>query len=339
MQHAEIRIQPALTSSLIIAICALRLLTLPIPAVAACDYGPNTCLPGFVWRDAFQGDQTCVPGSTRDQAAQENSQAASRRDPAGGPFGPDQCLPGYVWREANAQDRVCVSGQSRAQAAQDNQLSSSRSDSVCRPLFGWADLHAHPFANEGFGGNSSVFFGRAFGDRNASLHRCDATHGVGGINDIAGMAMHVLYTSKFQWGHWTDGDTSYKGWPKWDDVTHQSMHEDWLKRAVDGGQRLLVALAVNNEWMCSTIKGVDMTAVNVAAAAALLIGGPSAAVGTVTSAAIVSAASTQATFLAGNVPSECKDMPSVDRQIGEAYAMQAAIDAKSGGPGTGWFRM
>lgn len=40
-------------------------------------YGINTCLQGYVWRDAFQGDQVCVDGATRDRAAQENANAAA----------------------------------------------------------------------------------------------------------------------------------------------------------------------------------------------------------------------------------------------------------------------
>lgn len=303
-----------------------------------CDYGPDTCLPGYVWREAYPGDRTCVVGSTRAQAAADNAQAAARRDPQGA-YGPDTCIQGYVWREANQSDRVCVLPSVREQTAQDNRMAASRRAPNCAPIWGWADLHTHPFAYEGFGGGGSVLYGKAYGPRNTALAQCDSVHGLGGVNDLVGMVMHRFYTNQLQWGHGTDGNPGFAGWPRWDDVTHQAMHEESLKRAVDGGLRLMVAHAVNNEWMCATAKGVDMTAANVAAAAAFATGGPSAAVATLTNIISAQAAISQADFLVGNIPAVCKDMPSVDRQISEAYAMQSSIDARSGGPGLGWFRI
>ena len=209
-------------------------------------------------------------------------------------------------------------------------------------IFGWADLHAHPFAYEGFGGNGSVFYGKAYGSQEEALPHCDAQHGIGGINDLIGMVMHRQYTiarHADQLGHKTDGSPQFSGWPRWDDVTHQSMHEDWLKRAVDGGMRLMVALAVNNEWMCATAKGVDMTVANLAIGAAFATGGPPAAIGAAVSIIGTQIALTQLVFLGGKVPEECKDMPSVSRQINEAYNMQNSIDARNGGTGQGWFRI
>ena len=41
-------------------------------------YGPDTCLPGYVWRDAFEGDHVCVTPDVRDAAANDNAAAASR---------------------------------------------------------------------------------------------------------------------------------------------------------------------------------------------------------------------------------------------------------------------
>ena len=39
-------------------------------------YGPETCLQGWVWRDAYSGDTICVDGATRDRTHQENLDAA-----------------------------------------------------------------------------------------------------------------------------------------------------------------------------------------------------------------------------------------------------------------------
>ncbi len=41
-------------------------------------YGPNTCLAGFVWPEAFAGDQVCVPPEIRKLVKDENTIHASR---------------------------------------------------------------------------------------------------------------------------------------------------------------------------------------------------------------------------------------------------------------------
>ncbi len=99
-------------------------------ALASGDYGPDTCLNGYVWRDAVPGDHVCVTPATRTQAAYDNSKAAARRSPTGSPYGPDTCIRGYVWREAVPGDRVCVTPATRTQAANDNGQASARRDSL-----------------------------------------------------------------------------------------------------------------------------------------------------------------------------------------------------------------
>jgi len=83
-------------------------------------YGPDTCLNGYVWRDAFDGDHVCVTPQQRTQTAYDNGQAPYRVNPNGGPYGPDTCRNGYVWRDAFANDHVCVTPQQHTQAADDN---------------------------------------------------------------------------------------------------------------------------------------------------------------------------------------------------------------------------
>lgn len=109
----------------------LLLSALTAPAVAAqgevdLPYGPDTCVQGFVWREAFPDDHVCVTAETRAQAAEDNKQASARREPGGGAYGPDTCLQGYVWREARPGDHVCVTAETRAQAAEDNSRAASR---------------------------------------------------------------------------------------------------------------------------------------------------------------------------------------------------------------------
>ena len=51
-----------------------------LPASAqAVDYGPDTCVQGYVWREAVPSDHVCVTPETRSQAAYDNSQASGRR--------------------------------------------------------------------------------------------------------------------------------------------------------------------------------------------------------------------------------------------------------------------
>lgn len=81
---------------------------------------PDACVQGFVWRDAFSVDHVCVTPQTREQAAQDNAQAAARVDPAGGAFGSDTCQQGFVWREASPNDHVCVTPETHTATANDN---------------------------------------------------------------------------------------------------------------------------------------------------------------------------------------------------------------------------
>lgn len=94
---------------------------------AVCDFGVDTCLPGFVWREALgPTDHVCVPGSTRTQAANDNQQTPQRKVP-----GSDTCIPGFVWREASPSDHVCVTGANRTQTAADNASAGTRRDPQC----------------------------------------------------------------------------------------------------------------------------------------------------------------------------------------------------------------
>jgi hypothetical protein len=88
------------------------------------DYGQDTCQAGYVWREAFSGDHVCVDPKVRDQAANDNYQAAFRRQPGGGPYGPDTCQTGYVWREAFSGDHVCVDPNIRTQTLDQNRRAS-----------------------------------------------------------------------------------------------------------------------------------------------------------------------------------------------------------------------
>jgi hypothetical protein len=84
------------------------------------------CLAPFVQRLAMAEDFVCVTSETHLRVVQDNQLAASRRDPAGGPYGADTCLSGYVFRDAFPGDRICVEVSTREEAAADNQQAQFR---------------------------------------------------------------------------------------------------------------------------------------------------------------------------------------------------------------------
>lgn len=88
-------------------------------------YGPDTCIQGYVWREARPGDVVCVTPAVRDTTAGDNAAAGQRVDPNGA-YGPNSCKQGFVWREAFGGDVVCVTPATRSQASSDNAAAASR---------------------------------------------------------------------------------------------------------------------------------------------------------------------------------------------------------------------
>jgi hypothetical protein len=98
-------------------------------AIAVADplpYGPDTCIQGYVWREAQPSDHVCVTPPIRDATAAQNAAAAQKVEPGGGASGPATCKQNFVWRNAYDGDVVCVTVGVRDQAAQDNAAAQSR---------------------------------------------------------------------------------------------------------------------------------------------------------------------------------------------------------------------
>ena len=115
------------------------------------------------------------------------------------------------------------------------------------PIFGFADTHSHQFANLGFG--RSLIHGSAQGPIQDALNRCEIVHGPGGFGDVVGNFL----TGSF--GHDTLGFdpqsfSEFTGWPAYNTRTHQQLHHEALRRAFDGGQRLMVMHAESNKVLC-----------------------------------------------------------------------------------------
>ncbi|MDB4977145.1 MAG: putative rane protein [Myxococcaceae bacterium] len=163
-----------------------------------------------------------------------------------------------------------------------------------RPLRGWADLHTHPMSHLGFGGHlmdgapdvgatlpsgqrysseGSLFNGIkncnvapvAATNISDALGSCRSTHG--GFNadgNNCGNDIRRIVLDKFEDGRMSnkphdvvhpDGAPTFVRWPKWNDVMHQQMWIDWIRRAHQGGMRVMVSLAVNSYTFGKGLQG------------------------------------------------------------------------------------
>ncbi len=183
-------------------------------------------------------------------------------------------------------------------------------------VYGIVDTHSHILSNFGFGGGG-VFHGAPFhrlGVEHA-LPDCELYHGVNGRKDFFGYAFDSagadgvdltgllpdLLTGELSFdNHVTHGYPEFTEWP---DATSRSTHQTqyylWLERAYLAGLRLVVQHATTNSVICHLNAGEGLQ---------------------------------QTRY-------DCEDMTAVDRIIDETYAMERYIDAQSGGPGSGWFRV
>lgn len=160
-------------------------------------------------------------------------------------------------------------------------------------LRGFADIHNHQFSNLAFGGR--IVVGRAFGPMDIALSpsRDRAAHGPRHVRDIVGGLLALRGVGAMLYDN--EGSPRFSGWPHFLEVTHQKVHEEWLLRAVHGGMRLMVMLAVDSPALCWQVNTDGRN---------------------------------------------CDDeMAAVDRQLDDAYAMQAYVDESAGGPGRGWYRI
>jgi hypothetical protein len=150
-------------------------------------------------------------------------------------------------------------------------------------LSGWADLHTHPMVHLAFGGkliHGGVDVGSPLPQDLSCKGRTNATSiehalsddrpshgGKNWINFTCGddlRAHHII--PGFQRANdalVTAGPSKppalgypeFLHWPKWNDITHQKMWFEWIRRARDGGLRVMVALATNNKTLGDAVSG------------------------------------------------------------------------------------
>jgi len=145
-------------------------------------------------------------------------------------------------------------------------------------LSGWVDLHTHPMVHLGFAGqliHGGVDEGSLLpadtgcnkGVRATSMAQAlsDDRPSHGGWNLVTfpcGDDLRQLLHHEFQSGNHAlttaspaNGFPNFDQWPKWNDITHQKMWYEWIRRARDGGLRVLVALATNNKTLADAMSG------------------------------------------------------------------------------------
>lgn len=113
------------------------------------------------------------------------------------------------------------------------------------PAEGYADLHNHLLAHVAFG--ESVFWGASFGEP-AEVLKPIPEHLKGPHQKVEALSSSRSITGIFD-AHAEDGHPTYQAWPTPHLKTHQQSHVDWLYRAYQGGLRLVVVHAVNNQDM------------------------------------------------------------------------------------------
>jgi microsomal dipeptidase-like Zn-dependent dipeptidase len=151
--------------------------------------------------------------------------------------------------------------------------------SLPNSLRGFADLHAHPMVNLGFAGKL-VHGGLDVGSLLPADSKCNhnvraksigealgtdnSTHGGWGVDNPCGDDLRKAVIDAFQEQNhavmtpdWAKGYPNFKDWPLWNDITHQKMWVDWIRRSYDSGQRVMVALAVNNLTIAAGVGGPD----------------------------------------------------------------------------------
>jgi len=125
-------------------------------------------------------------------------------------------------------------------------------------IHGYVDMHTHPVSQWGFG--EQLFFGENDGDPAKALGSCGCYHNFvappfdgscGGQN----MYRNSMVDKVDQENHISPvhqkvaGFPNFDQWPKHNSLLHQQMYVDWIKRAKEGGLRVMVALAMSSNCL------------------------------------------------------------------------------------------
>jgi microsomal dipeptidase-like Zn-dependent dipeptidase len=130
-------------------------------------------------------------------------------------------------------------------------------------VWGYADTHAHPMGHMGFGGLRGIRTlwgvpGGRYSDYQGTPHlierdlpRCDGWgHGGGPASHFLMAKMQTQESAESHFltsGHGREGGPEFTAFPDFRSGAHHQMHITQIRRAYEGGQRLMSALAVHNE--------------------------------------------------------------------------------------------
>ena len=132
------------------------------------------------------------------------------------------------------------------------------------PVWGFSDLHTHPMAHLAFGGK--LLHGEPDGDIEKALGNCKCTHGGWSVANPCGNTVRMFVVSQADsefvnrrggliLDHNHAGYPYFRTWPHFTTVTHQLMWHEWLRRAWQGGLRVMVGLAVNSHLLADGLDG------------------------------------------------------------------------------------
>jgi microsomal dipeptidase-like Zn-dependent dipeptidase len=156
------------------------------------------------------------------------------------------------------------------------------------PLYGAGDMHTHLMSHLAMGHKllygapdigSIVPAGTYFCNPEnykaetveQCLGNCNAAHGGWGMTDngcgnyIRAAVLNHAFDSEFEnrvpfernahGDHPHEGYPNFTHWPHFSSASHQQMYVDWIKRAYEGGLRVMVTLTVNSELLGAVLSG------------------------------------------------------------------------------------
>jgi microsomal dipeptidase-like Zn-dependent dipeptidase len=158
---------------------------------------------------------------------------------------------------------------------------------ITLPIRGYVDMHTHPMAHLGFGkkllhgapdiGSIVPKGGYACNPEEfratkmyEALSSCAGTHGGWGTDNKCGDTLRAAMINfgvddgfkyrvppeqNLHGDHHHPGFPDFKYWPHQTSKLHQQMWYEWIKRAKDGGLRVMVALSVNSQLLANAING------------------------------------------------------------------------------------
>lgn len=152
---------------------------------------------------------------------------------------------------------------------------------------GYVDMHTHPMSHLGFGKklmhgapdigsivpkgtrlcNATDFRAKTMGE---ALGNCGSTHGGWGTDNTCGDHLRAAIINygiddgfkyivppeqNLHGDHHHPGYPAFQYWPHQTSKLHQQMWYEWIRRAHEGGLRVMVALSVNNQLLADAING------------------------------------------------------------------------------------